>query len=128
LKFSYYFKDPEDIPFENLNAYNFHDTKNWKDLNLKFILTVYRDYYHLKDLHYLNNMWPYIKELMITVQSQDYDNDGLIDSQGEPDQTYDAWSVTGASAFIQKSKNINSDYIIIISKSKVRAPTLAVFM
>ena len=36
---------------------------------------------------------------MITIQSQDHDNDGLIDSQGEPDQTYDAWSVTGASAY-----------------------------
>lgn len=44
-------------------------------------------------------MWPYIKTLMITVQSQDQDGDGLIDSEGLPDQTYDAWSVTGASAY-----------------------------
>ena len=36
---------------------------------------------------------------MITVQSQDHDNDGLIDSEGAPDQTYDAWAVTGASAY-----------------------------
>ncbi len=36
---------------------------------------------------------------MITVQSQDHDNDGLIDSEGFPDQTYDAWHVTGASAY-----------------------------
>jgi non-lysosomal glucosylceramidase len=36
---------------------------------------------------------------MLTVQSQDHDNDGLIDSEGYPDQTYDAWSVTGASAY-----------------------------
>jgi non-lysosomal glucosylceramidase len=92
--------DPEDKPWENLNAYTFHDTKDWKDLNLKFILTVFRDYYHVKDENYLKYMWPYIKELMITVQSQDHDNDGLIDSQGEPDQTYDAWSVTGASAYV----------------------------
>ena len=86
-------------PWITLNAYNSHDTRDWKDLNLKFILTVYRDFYHLKDLEYLKYMWPYIKELMITVQSQDHDNDGLIDSQGHPDQTYDAWSVTGASAY-----------------------------
>jgi non-lysosomal glucosylceramidase len=91
--------DPYRDPWITLNAYNSHDTKNWKDLNLKFILTVYRDYYHLKDRPYLEYMWPFIKELMITVQSQDYDNDGLIDSQGQPDQTYDAWSVTGASAY-----------------------------
>lgn len=91
--------DPEDKPWENINAYVFHDTKDWKDLNLKFILTVYRDYNYLKDMEYLSNMWPYIKLLMITVQSQDHDNDGLVDSGGFPDQTYDAWSVTGASAY-----------------------------
>ena len=78
------------------NVINFSQLK---DLNLKFILTVYRDYYYLKDLDYLKYMWPYIKSLMITVQSQDHDNDGLIDSEGQPDQTYDAWSVTGASAY-----------------------------
>jgi non-lysosomal glucosylceramidase len=92
--------DPDDQPWLNLNAYNFHDTAEWKDLNLKFILTVYRDYFHLKDLPFLARMWPHVKELMITVQSQDYDQDGLIESQGEPDQTYDAWSVTGASAYV----------------------------
>ena len=91
--------DPYKEPWLTLNAYNSHDTRDWKDLNLKFILTVYRDFYHLNDLEYLKYMWPYIKELMITVQSQDYDHDGLIDSQGEADQTYDAWAVTGASAY-----------------------------
>ncbi len=35
----------------------------------------------------------------MTIQEQDHDNDGLIDSEGRPDQTYDAWSVTGASAY-----------------------------
>ena len=33
------------------------------------------------------------------IESQDKDQDGLIDSEGEPDQTYDAWSVKGASAY-----------------------------
>ena len=91
--------DPYREPWLIVNAYNSHDTKDWKDLNLKFILTCYRDYYHLKDIDYLRHMWPMIKLLMVTVQSQDHDNDGLIDSQGQPDQTYDAWSVTGASAY-----------------------------
>ena len=66
--------DHEDKPWENLNAYTFHDTKDWKDLNLKFILTVYRDYYHVKDETYLKYMWPYIKELMITVNFSFYFN------------------------------------------------------
>ncbi|CAF1103253.1 unnamed protein product, partial [Brachionus calyciflorus] len=91
--------DPDDRPWDNLNAYVIHDPKDWKDLNLKFVLTVYRDYSYLKDLDYLKYMWPYIKLLMITVQSQDHDGDGLIDSEGLPDQTYDAWYVTGASAY-----------------------------
>ena len=91
--------DPYREPWLVLNAYNSHDTTNWKDLNLKFILSVYRDFYYLKDRQYLEYMWPFIKDLMITVQSQDHDNDGLIDSKGEPDQTYDAWFVSGASAY-----------------------------
>ena len=91
--------DPDDQPWLNLNAYLVHDAKDWKDLNLKFILTVYRDYFYLKDNEYLEFMWPYVKQLMIMVQSQDHDGDGLIDSEGLPDQTYDAWSVTGASAY-----------------------------
>ncbi|CAF1008695.1 unnamed protein product, partial [Brachionus calyciflorus] len=91
--------DPYREPWFVLNAYNSHDPTGWKDLNLKFVLTVYRDYSYLKDLDYLKYMWPYIKLLMITVQSQDHDGDGLIDSEGLPDQTYDAWYVTGASAY-----------------------------
>jgi non-lysosomal glucosylceramidase len=71
--------EPEDQPWDNLNAYIFHDTKEWKDLNLKFILTVYRDYFYLKDDAYLNYMWPHIKSLMVTVQAQDLDGDGLVD-------------------------------------------------
>ncbi|KAL4716344.1 hypothetical protein ACJJTC_006706 [Scirpophaga incertulas] len=36
--------DPEGIPFSNINAYNIHDVSEWRDLNLKFILQVIRDY------------------------------------------------------------------------------------
>jgi len=91
--------DPEQNPWHQLNSYTIHDTKNWKDLNLKFILSVYRDYFYLKDEQFLIYMWPYIKELLKTIKTHDHDNDGLIDSEGEPDQTYDAWSVVGASAY-----------------------------
>lgn len=92
--------DPECQPWSHLNAYILHDTKHWKDLNLKFILSVYRDFYHINDLEFITNMWPYIKKLLVTIQSHDRDNDGLVDSEGFPDQTYDAWSVTGASAYV----------------------------
>ncbi|GBP80065.1 Non-lysosomal glucosylceramidase [Eumeta japonica] len=36
--------DPEDEPFVNINAYNIHDVSEWRDLNVKFILQVGRDY------------------------------------------------------------------------------------
>jgi non-lysosomal glucosylceramidase len=45
-------------------------------------------------------MWPLVKIVIVTIQEQDNDGDGLIDSTGRPDQTYDAWSVTGASAYV----------------------------
>ena len=91
--------DPNREPFVIINAYNSFNTSDWKDLNLKYILMVYRDFYYLNDIDYLKHMWSYIKQIMVTVQSQDRDKDGLIDSEGKPDQTYDAWSVKGASAY-----------------------------
>ncbi|XP_045534468.1 non-lysosomal glucosylceramidase [Papilio machaon] len=36
--------DPEGAPFTNINAYNIHDVSEWRDLNLKFILQVWRDH------------------------------------------------------------------------------------
>ncbi|XP_063822663.1 non-lysosomal glucosylceramidase isoform X1 [Ostrinia nubilalis] len=36
--------DPEGLPFANINAYNIHDVSEWRDLNLKFVLQVMRDY------------------------------------------------------------------------------------
>jgi non-lysosomal glucosylceramidase len=74
--------DPECEPFQQLNAYCLHDTKNWRDLNLKFILSIYRDYYYIKEINLLEDMWPLIKTLMITIESQDTDKDGLIDNMG----------------------------------------------
>ena len=32
------------------NAYNIHDVSEWKDLNVKFVLQVYRDFYTLQQL------------------------------------------------------------------------------
>ncbi|CAG9578874.1 unnamed protein product [Danaus chrysippus] len=36
--------EPDGIPFTHINAYNIHDVSEWRDLNLKFILQVMRDY------------------------------------------------------------------------------------
>uniref|UniRef100_A0A1B0AJL2 Non-lysosomal glucosylceramidase n=1 Tax=Glossina pallidipes TaxID=7398 RepID=A0A1B0AJL2_GLOPL len=42
--------DPDEEPFTLINCYNIHDVNDWKDLNTKFVLQVYRDYYILNDL------------------------------------------------------------------------------
>ena len=45
------------------NAYVMHDTGKWKDLNLKFILTCYRDYVHIlnRDETFLRAVWPAVE-------------------------------------------------------------------
>ncbi|KAJ1212624.1 hypothetical protein NDU88_000279 [Pleurodeles waltl] len=91
--------DPDDEPWERLNAYLIHDTANWRDLNLKFVLQVYRDYYLTKNETYLRDMWPVCQAVMDSEQKFDTDGDGLIENSGSADQTYDGWMVTGPSAY-----------------------------
>lgn len=42
--------DPFEEPFDLINAYNIHDVSEWRDLNVKFVLQVFRDYYALNEL------------------------------------------------------------------------------
>ncbi|XP_022105236.1 non-lysosomal glucosylceramidase-like [Acanthaster planci] len=91
--------DPEEEPWKRINGYYQHDTCQWKDLNLKFVLMIYRDFYQIQDLVFLREMYPKCKTVMETAKLQDIDDDGLIDNSGMPDQTYDAWVMTGASAY-----------------------------
>ncbi|NXE71625.1 GBA2 glucosylceramidase, partial [Calcarius ornatus] len=91
--------DPGDEPWQRVNAYLMHDTADWKDLNLKFVLQVYRDYYLTRDSLYLRDMWPVCQAVMESELKFDTDNDGLIENGGFADQTYDAWVVHGASAY-----------------------------
>ncbi|XP_062984437.1 non-lysosomal glucosylceramidase [Elgaria multicarinata webbii] len=91
--------EPDDEPWQRVNAYLIHDTATWKDLNLKFVLQVYRDYYLMEDAVYLRDMWPICQAVMDSELKFDTDGDGLIENSGFADQTYDAWVVTGASAY-----------------------------
>ncbi|XP_014676714.1 PREDICTED: non-lysosomal glucosylceramidase-like isoform X2 [Priapulus caudatus] len=90
--------DPDDEPWERVNGYRVHDTGNWKDLNLKFVLQVYRDYLLQKDKQLLVDMWPLVQAVIKKGIEQDSDKDGIIDNTGA-DQTYDAWRMYGASAY-----------------------------
>nr|XP_058928138.1 non-lysosomal glucosylceramidase isoform X3 [Kogia breviceps] len=89
--------DPDDEPWLRVNAYVVHDTADWKDLNLKFVLQVYRDYYLTGDHCFLRDMWPVCLAVMESEMKFDKDQDGLIENGGYADQTYDGWVTTGPS-------------------------------
>ncbi|KAI4808753.1 hypothetical protein KUCAC02_000799 [Chaenocephalus aceratus] len=91
--------DPDDEPWQRVNAYLIHDTADWKDLNLKFVLQVYRDFHLTQDHQYLKDMWPVCQAVMESEMKFDLDGDGLIENSGYADQTYDGWTVTGPSAY-----------------------------
>lgn len=152
--------DPEEEPFSLINAYPIHDVSEWRDLNVKFILQVYRDYHTLISLartvqettnkfssiefidkdsiyelyihdnrnkvspedaskksasvymnesngkFYLMDGLTYLKAMYATCQSLiekcltfDKDDDGLIENNRAPDQTFDTWLMDGPSAY-----------------------------
>jgi non-lysosomal glucosylceramidase len=86
-------------PWHEMNAYNIHDTSKWKDLNPKFVLQVYRDFAATNDLVFAREVWPSIYTAMEYMDQFDRDGDGMIENDGFPDQTYDAWTVRGVSAY-----------------------------
>ncbi|XP_040373854.1 non-lysosomal glucosylceramidase isoform X4 [Rosa chinensis] len=86
-------------PWNEMNAYNIHDTSKWKDLNPKFVLQVYRDFDATGDMSFGVDVWPAVRAAMEYMEQFDRDNDGLIENDGFPDQTYDAWTVHGVSAY-----------------------------
>lgn len=94
---------PHDIglndPWFEINAYNLYNTDKWKDLNSKFVLQVYRDFIVTGDKNFARAVWPSVYAAIAYMDQFDKDGDGMIENDGFPDQTYDAWSVTGVSAY-----------------------------
>ncbi|KAK6781205.1 hypothetical protein RDI58_023389 [Solanum bulbocastanum] len=86
-------------PWQEMNAYNIHDTSKWKDLNPKFVLQVYRDFAATGDFSFATEVWPSVCAAMEYMDQFDHDNDCLIENDGFPDQTYDTWTVHGISAY-----------------------------
>lgn len=86
-------------PWNELNAYNLHDTSRWKDLNPKFVLQVHRDFIATGSKSFGRALWPAVYAAMAYMDQFDKDRDCMIENDGFPDQTYDTWSVTGVSAY-----------------------------
>jgi len=91
--------DPADEPYININAYMIHPTQEWKDLNIKFVLQVYRDYVVTQDVHFLRYVYNAAQCVIQSSLRWDKDGDGLIENANFPDQTYDAWTMSGPSAY-----------------------------
>ncbi|VVB11773.1 unnamed protein product [Arabis nemorensis] len=94
---------PHDIglndPWFEVNSYNLFNTDRWKDLNTKFVLQVYRDVVATGDLNFAKAVWPSVYTAIAYLDQFDKDGDGMIENEGFPDQTYDAWSCSGVSAY-----------------------------
>jgi non-lysosomal glucosylceramidase len=91
---------PEGDPFIAVNEPGWQDTNDWKDLNSKFILMVYRDYVLTgsKDVAFLRETFPAVKEAVAYLRRFDR-GAGIPENGGYPDQTYDSWVVRGVSAY-----------------------------
>lgn len=92
---------PQEDPVVNPNQYNYQDVSNWRDLNSKYVLMIWRDYAltGVKDDAFLRDSWPAVKQAMEHLKQYDTDGDGLIENGGFPDQTYDDWTASGESAY-----------------------------
>lgn len=87
-------------PFFLVNSYHIQDTNRWKDLNCMFVLTVFRDYQLTQNLDFLREVYPAVVQVInYHLANFDKDGDGLIENEGFPDSTYDAWVCTSPSAF-----------------------------
>jgi non-lysosomal glucosylceramidase len=91
---------PEGDPFYAINEPGWQDTNDWKDLNSKFVLMVYRDYVLTgrTDKQFLRETWPAIKSSIQYLRQFDRGG-GVPENTGYPDQTYDDWVTRGVSSY-----------------------------
>ena len=92
---------PQEDPFKLPNSFSWQNTNDWKDLNSKFVLMIYKDYVFTgkKDREFLRYTWPAIQEALEHLRKYDRVGDGLPQDDNYPDQTYDTWIVHGESAY-----------------------------
>ena len=90
---------PNEDPFLRPNAYHWRDINIWKDLNSKFVLQVWRDVQLVPAPDLARETWSAVVQAMDYLGRYDRDDDGLPEHDGQPDQTYDMWSMTGPGAY-----------------------------
>jgi uncharacterized protein (DUF608 family) len=70
----------------------------WKDLNPKFVLMVWRDYLSSGSKSFLRQMYPAVKKALNYSFSKDANGDFLLEQEGA-DTTFDTWQFYGASSY-----------------------------
>jgi non-lysosomal glucosylceramidase len=92
---------PAEDPFFKVNQFSWQNTDDWKDLNSKFALMVWRDFVFTgrQDVPFLRDTWPAVQLALEYLRKYDRNGDGIPENDGFPDQTYDTWSVRGESAY-----------------------------
>jgi non-lysosomal glucosylceramidase len=92
-------------PLRVSNGYIWRNVNYWKDLNAKFVLLIYRAYLFdtersgVKDKSFIQKNWKAVVAALDYLKTMDRDNDGMIENDGFPDQTYDNWPMSGVSAY-----------------------------
>ncbi len=76
---------PEGDPFVSVNEPGWQDTNDWKDLNSKFVLMVYRDYVFTgkKDKAFLRETWPAMQSAITYLRQFDHGG-GIPENSGYP--------------------------------------------
>ncbi|MCM8779485.1 MAG: GH116 family glycosyl hydrolase, partial [Candidatus Omnitrophica bacterium] len=89
---------PEGDPWLRNNFYP--AAVNWKDLGLKYVLLVWRDFFVFQDKVFLKKNWEAVKLTLERYKTEEFDPDrnGLPDHYGY-DTTYDRWPMDGESAY-----------------------------
>ena len=92
---------PNEHPWQESNYTSYQDCNLWKDLGSDFVLQVYRDFYLTgeNDIDFLWECWDAIVQTLDYLKSFDFDNDGIPENSGAPDQTFDDWRLQGISAY-----------------------------
>ncbi|HVO59323.1 MAG TPA: non-lysosomal glucosylceramidase [Terriglobales bacterium] len=128
---------PLEDAFVKVNQYNYQDISNWRDLNSKYVLMIWRDYVMTgsKDVTFLRYAWKAVQQAMEQLGKYDTNGNGLIENGGFPDQTYDDWIARGESAYsgglyvaavrataemarVLGDRNAKSKYDALFSKAK----------
>eukprot|EP01063_Lacrimia_lanifica_P014934 TRINITY_DN2152_c0_g1_i1.p1 TRINITY_DN2152_c0_g1~~TRINITY_DN2152_c0_g1_i1.p1 ORF type:complete len:912 (+),score=276.27 TRINITY_DN2152_c0_g1_i1:81-2816(+) len=90
---------PSEAPWEQSNIYCIHNVSLWKDLPLKFVLMVYRDYVACGSRRAdLERLWGAVRKALDGAEKK-FARRGMVVNDAWPDQTYDAWSAEGVSAY-----------------------------